>query len=124
MPPEHGDAALRFAEPYWYSITGRKSRKAPGVEFPGPDAEFITEIFRSNDLTTDSWIAGTGMGKTAGRGDRPLIWPNATADKRIAPRPWHPDLFDFLSNLVQFWGLGDDGDSTDMDLVEWTGGRC
>ena len=52
-------------------------------------------------MTTDSWIAGTGMRKTAGRGDRPLIWPYATADKRIAPRPWHPDRFDFLSTCTE-----------------------
>lgn len=115
---EHGDAALRFVEPYWYSITGRL---APGARFPGPDAKFITEIFRSKDLTTDSWVPGTGMGKTTSRGGQPLIGPNATADKQIAPRSWHPDLYDFLSNLVQFWGLGDDCNSTDMDLVEWKG---
>ena len=23
---------------------------------------------------------------------------------------------------MQFWGLGDDCDSTDMDLIEWNGG--
>ena len=30
-------------------------------------------------------------------------------------------MFDLLSNLVQFWSLGEDCNSTDMDLVEYEG---
>ena len=77
MPPdvEHGDVALRFAEPYWYSITGRE---APGAAFPGPDAEFITEIFRPNDLTTCRQLDGRDWdGQDSRQG-----WPAADRAQR------------------------------------------
>jgi hypothetical protein len=111
---EHGDAALRYSavDGYWYTITGR--------EAPGGKRLFITEIFRSKTLVKSDWEAGAGMGLKSGPG-RPLMGPNATADKQIAPREWHPDLFDFLSNLVQFWSLGEDCNSTDLDLCEFEG---
>ena len=69
---EHGDAALRYSQGYWYSITGRMS--------PGPGRLFITEIFRSKDLTIDSWEPGEGMGLTTGPG-RPLMRPCVFASR-------------------------------------------
>jgi hypothetical protein len=88
-----------------YTITGRKA--------PGPQRLFITEIFRSKTLFKSDWEPGQGMARTDAVGT-PLMAPNATADKAVAPLRWHPDIFDLLSNLVEFWSLGDDCNSTDM----------
>ena len=61
---EHGDAALRYVEGYWYTITARMQ---PGRWF------FFTEIFRSRDLRT--WEPGTGMGTIAGDATAALMVP-------------------------------------------------
>ena len=107
---EHGDAALRYSDGFWYNIV---ARRWPGHNY------FFTEIYRSTDLR--GWEAGTGMGAIAGDPTMALKAPIPSQDKAIAPRSWHPRIFDFLANLVQFWSLGDDCNATDMDLVEWRG---
>ena len=119
---EHGDAAIRYsaADQYWYNIVARGAMYNDN----GPRL-FFTEIYRSKTLAAESWTPGTGMGaveaKAAAKAGVALQMPNATADKLIAPRAWHADTFDFLSNLVQFWGQNEDCNASDMDLVEYEG---
>lgn len=77
------------------------------------------EIYRSRDLR--SWEAAPGMGSPTAVG-RPLLVPNAVKDRALAPKKWHPSVYDELSNprgRIQNWTQWEDCNSSDMDLCEW-----
>jgi hypothetical protein len=53
---------------------------------------------------------------------RPLLVPNAVKDRALAPKKWHPSVYDELSNprgRIQNWPQWEDCNSSDMDLCEW-----
>lgn len=52
--------------------------------------------------------------------------PNAPRDRALAPREWHPEIFDALQHpdsnpKIQNWTDWEDCNSSDMDLCEWNG---
>ena len=64
------------------------------------------------------------MGSVSAVG-QPLLGPPTSAsallDKAVAPREWHPDLFDALQALKasKNWTTWEDCNSSDMDLCQW-----
>jgi hypothetical protein len=71
------------------------------------------------------------MGSTTEVGT-PLLGPptpaTAATDKAVAPREWHPDLYDSLVGMktnttapTENWTAWEDCNSSDMDLCEWKG---
>ena len=83
------------------------------------------EIYRSKDL--QHWEAAPGMGATSAVG-QPLLGPptptTVALDRAVAPREWHPDLFDELTGPLKSsenWTEWEDCNSSDMDLCEWKG---
>ena len=112
---EHADPTIRYVEAdgYWYCIPARKDPAK---------WQFFQEIYRSKDLR--SWEAAPGMGSVSAVG-QPLLGPPTSAsallDKAVAPREWHPDLFDALQALKasKNWTTWEDCNSSDMDLCQW-----
>jgi hypothetical protein len=61
-----------------------------------------------------------------GQVGEPLLIPNAPLDRALAPREWHPEIFDALQHpdsnpKIQNWTDWEDCNSSDMDLCEWNG---
>ena len=109
---EHADPTLRFSDGYWYCIPARKD--------PAARWYFFQEIYRSTDL--NSWDAAPGMGSPTAVGN-PLLQPVAARDKNLAPRDWHPQLYEALKQpsdpKIKGWDEWEDCNSSDMDLCEW-----
>ena len=108
---EHADPTLRFSDGYWYCIPARKD---PARWY------FFQEIYRSTDLK--EWESAPGMGSPTAVG-QPLLQPVAARDKALAPRDWHPDLYETLKQAadpqIKGWEEWEDCNSSDMDLCEW-----
>eukprot|EP01043_Picozoa_sp_COSAG02_P063022 COSAG02_NODE_8830_length_2429_cov_1.829614_2_plen_539_part_00 len=108
---EHADPTLRFSGGYWYCIPARKD---PARWY------FFQEIYRSTDLK--HWESAPGMGSPTAVG-QPLLQPVAARDKALAPRDWHPDLYETLKQAadskIKGWEEWEDCNSSDMDLCEW-----
>lgn len=55
-----------------------------------------------------------------------MLIPNAARDQALAPREWHPEIFDALQHpdsnpKIRNWTDWEDCNSSDMDLCEWNG---